>query len=185
MKTERLHFRKPRASDADFIKQLVNDPDWLQYIGDRKVNSRDDAIRFISKNLNAKQQNELLGLRVCCLNKTKQSISGVNQDTPIGLCGLLQRDYLDSIDIGYAFCKEHRGLGYAMEAASYFKSLAFDALKKEKLYATVLNENVKSIILLGKLGFKLVGGLRENNIVSETTSLYVCYSDNSGCNTSS
>jgi ribosomal-protein-alanine N-acetyltransferase len=185
MKTERLYFRKPQESDADFVYSLVNDPDWLQYIGDRKVRNRDDAIRFISESLNAKQRNDLLGLRVCCVNNTDHSVLSVNKDTPIGLCGLLKRDYLDSIDIGYAFSKEHRGFGYAIEAATYFKSLAFESLKSEKLYATVLKENVKSISLLKKLGFSLLGGLKENKIVSETTSLYVCFSDKIDCRTPS
>jgi len=84
------------------------------------------------------------------------------------------RDYLNSIDIGYAFCKEYRGNGYAIEAAAFFKNIAFETLKVEKLYATVLMKNEKSVLLLKKIGFELLGRLKVNNIESQTTSLYVC-----------
>jgi RimJ/RimL family protein N-acetyltransferase len=152
----------------------VNDPDWLEYIGDRKVRSKDDAIHFIADSLNSKQPNSFLGLRVCCLKVDDANPNNVKKDTPIGLTGLLKRDYLNSIDIGYAFCKEYRGNGYAIEAAAFFKNIAFETLKVEKLYATVLMKNEKSVLLLKKIGFELLGRLKVNNIESQTTSLYVC-----------
>jgi RimJ/RimL family protein N-acetyltransferase len=175
METQRLYFRKPQETDADFIFSLVNDPSWIQYIGDRKVHNKDDAVRFISESLNAQQSDERLGLRVCCIKNDILQPDNENKDTPVGLCGLLQRDYLDSIDIGYAFSKEYRGFGFAFEAACYFKELAFNDMAVDKLYATVFYANKKSISLLEKLGFKFLGGLVENNVESSSTALYVCY----------
>lgn len=180
MSSQRLYYRKPNESDAAFILDLVNEPDWLKYIGDRKVSSHQDAVRFINESLNAKQSLDSLGLRVCCL--ASSDLSGentnkdTNKDTPIGLCGLLKREYLDSIDIGYAFISKYRRLGYGIEAASFFKTYAFENLNVEKLYATVLKENKQSISLLEKLGFRFLGGLVENNIESENIMLYVSYS---------
>jgi len=177
MSSQRLYYRKPNESDAAFIFDLVNEPDWLKYIGDRKVSNQQDAIQFINESLNAKQPLDSLGLRVCCLASSDLSGESTNKDTPIGLCGLLKREYLDSIDIGYAFISKYRGLGYGIEAANFFKTYAFDHLNVEKLYATVLKQNKQSISLLEKLGFRFLGGLVENNIESENIMLYVSYSD--------
>jgi RimJ/RimL family protein N-acetyltransferase len=173
MNSQRLYYRKPTESDAAFIHGLVNEPDWLKYIGDRKVSNQQDAVRFINESLNAKQSLDCLGLRVCCL--ASSDLSGGNKDTPIGLCGLLKREYLDAIDIGYAFTYKYRGLGYGIEAATFFKTYAFDHLNVEKLYATVSKENKQSISLLEKLGFRSLGGLVEKNIESENIMLYVSY----------
>ncbi len=177
MNSQRLYYRQPNESDAAFILGLVNEPDWLKYIGDRKVRNRQDAVQFINESLNAKQSLDNLGLRVCCLAYSDLLGENTNKDTPIGLCGLLKRDYLDSIDIGYAFIDKYRGLGYGIEAAAFFKTYAFNNLNVEKLYATVLKENKRSISLLEKLGFRLLGGLVENNNESENIMLYVSYND--------
>jgi RimJ/RimL family protein N-acetyltransferase len=175
MKTHRLYFRKPNKSDADFIRCLVNDPDWLRYIGDKVVNSRQDAVRYIAENLNAKQYNDLLGLRLCCIRGVDDPAKSIYEGMPIGLCGLLKRDYLDSVDIGYAFASAYRGFGYAIEAVSFFKACAFNDLQLDTLYATVSIENKKSISLLKKLDFTSVGGLIENDIESQNVALYACY----------
>ena len=177
MISQRLYYRKPKESDAAFIYGLVNEPDWLKYIGDRKVSSQQDAVRFINESLNAKQPLEGLGLRVCCLLPSDLFGDSKNKDTPIGLCGLLKRDYLDSIDIGYAFINTHRGLGYGVEAATFFKTYAFSKLHVEKLYATVSKENKQSISLLEKLGFRSLGNLSGDRIESENIKLYVSYSN--------
>jgi len=181
MNSQRLYYRKIKVSDAAFIYGLVNEPDWLKYIGDRKISNQQDAVRFINESLNAKQLLDSLGLRVCCLASNDLSEGNTNKntnkDTPIGLCGLLKREYLDSLDIGYAFISKYRGLGYGIEAATFFKTYAFDNLNVEKLYATVAKENKQSISLLEKLDFRFLGGLVENNIESENIMLYVSCSN--------
>jgi RimJ/RimL family protein N-acetyltransferase len=175
MSSQRLYYRKPNESDAAFIFDLVNEPDWLKYIGDRKVSNQQDAVQFINESLNAKHLLDGFGLRVCCLASSDLSTEYTSKDTPIGLCGLLKREYLDSIDIGYAFISKYRGSGYGIEAANFFKNYAFNHLNVEKLYATVSKENKQSIALLGKLGFRSLGGLVEKNIESEEIMLYVSY----------
>jgi ribosomal-protein-alanine N-acetyltransferase len=172
MESQRLYFRKPDESDAKFIYSLVNDPDWLEYIGDRQVNSQEDAVRFITENLNAQHHDERLGLKICCMRLSYLSGKKENKDTPIGVCGLLKRDYLDSIDLGYAFTKQYRGFGYAIEAASFFKAHAFNDLMVDKLYATVSKDNAKSISLLEQLGFKSLGRLLKKDEESRGVLLY-------------
>ena len=47
IETERLLLRRLHAGDAEFILELVNDPDWLRYIGDKGVKTLDDAGNYI------------------------------------------------------------------------------------------------------------------------------------------
>jgi RimJ/RimL family protein N-acetyltransferase len=73
--------------------------------------------------------------------------------TPIGMCGLIKRDTLDHIDIGYAYLPEWRGQGYAYEAAQAVLAHA-PTLGIERLLAIVSPANVASNGLLRKLGMQ-------------------------------
>jgi hypothetical protein len=85
VRTERLFFRKPETTDANFILSLVNDPDWLKFIGNRQVSTNQEAISFILDSLNVKQPQKELGLRVCCIIGDDENKNVINKDTPIGL----------------------------------------------------------------------------------------------------
>jgi [ribosomal protein S5]-alanine N-acetyltransferase len=80
--------------------------------------------------------------------------------SPIGLCGLLQRAYLASPDLGFALLPEYRGHGYATEAARVVLSHARIELGIERLYAIVKSGNQRSVRLLGQLGFRREGSLQ-------------------------
>ena len=47
LETDRLILRQLETSDTAFILKLVNDPSWLRYIGDKGVNSLEDAKDYI------------------------------------------------------------------------------------------------------------------------------------------
>ena len=47
LETERLVLRKLTVADAPFMLALVNQPDWLAYIGDRGVHTNDDAVQYV------------------------------------------------------------------------------------------------------------------------------------------
>ena len=51
LETKRLQIREFEISDANFILELVNEPAWLKYIGDKNVHDLDDARNFIENNL--------------------------------------------------------------------------------------------------------------------------------------
>ena len=148
--TARLRLRLISESDAPFILQLVNDPQWLLHIGDRAVHSLDDARRYIRTGMLAMYERFGFGLYVVELK------SGT---VPIGLCGLLKRDYLDAMDIGFAYLPQHRGQGYALEAAEAVIQYARASLGATRLAAITSRTNDASARLLGKLGFRLVGDL--------------------------
>lgn len=48
--------------DAEFIVELLNDPDWLRYIGDRGVNNVQDALVYIQNGPQSMYQQYGMGL---------------------------------------------------------------------------------------------------------------------------
>lgn len=142
--TERLDLRQLREADADFIFRLLNDPSWLRYIGDRGVRSVEDARRYIVEGpvtMYAK-----LGFGLFLVERRSDGVA-------MGLCGLLKRDGLDDVDIGFAFFPEFGGQGYALEAARATLDFGLVQHGLRRIVAITAQENAASIRLLETLGF--------------------------------
>src|SRR5438045_3428187 len=107
LSTERLTLRMLTPADAPFILELVNQPSWLRNIGERNVRSIEDAVGYIEKGPRASYTRHGFGL--WCVERTSDR-------TPIGMCGLLKRDHLDTPDIGFAYLERYQGQGYGKEA---------------------------------------------------------------------
>jgi ribosomal-protein-alanine N-acetyltransferase len=142
--TERLLLRQVQEEDADFLVALTNDPDFLRFIGDRSIRTRDDAIAYLRTGPFLRAPG-LLGL---CVVVAKSS------GRPLGVCGLLQREGLADVDLGFAFLPEHRGHGYAFEAASAMLQYGARRLQLSRVVAIVDPANERSIALLGRLGMR-------------------------------
>ena len=145
IETERLALREIALNDASFILTLLNTKGWLQFIGDRNVKTISEAENYISDRLIKSYKAHAFGLYVVELKAT---------DTSIGLCGLIKRDTLEDIDIGFAFLPEYNGFGYASEAAKSTLQFAFESLKLKKIVAITTPDNVSSIRLLEKIGLQ-------------------------------
>ncbi|MCE7991906.1 MAG: GNAT family N-acetyltransferase [Roseivirga sp.] len=144
--TQRLQLDKLTLADAPFVFKLVNEPGWIKFIGDRGIRNLKDAENYIINGPQKSYADFGFGLfKVSLLD-----------GTPIGMCGLLQRDYLDHPDIGFAFLAEFTGKGYALEAANATMTYARDKLGQKTIMATTLPENEKSISLLEKIGLRFV-----------------------------
>ena len=141
--TERLDLRQLREGDADFIFRLLNDPSWLRYIGDRGVRSVEDARRYIVDGPVAMYVK--LGFGLFLVERRSDGVA-------MGLCGLLKRDGLDDVDIGFAFFPEFGGQGYALEAARATLDYGVARHGLHRIVAITSQENVASIRLLEKLG---------------------------------
>lgn len=142
IKTERLTMRRFTLDDAPFFLRLVNDPDWIRNIGDRNVHTDDEARAYLTKSYLANYERNGFGLYLTALT----------DGTPIGMCGVMKRDGLDDIDIGFAFLPEGRGQGYAAEAARASLKYGKEVLKKSRVVAIVLPSNTPSVALLTKIG---------------------------------
>jgi len=144
IETERLTLRKLSVEDAPFILRLVNEPSFLQFIGDKGVRNLEDARQYILNGPVASYAQNGFGLFLVQL-KTNQA--------PLGMCGLLKRETLEDVDIGFAFLPEFWDQGYAFEAAAGVLSYAKDVLKLPRIVAITNKDNDASGKLLEKLGF--------------------------------
>ena len=143
LSTERLLLRHLTEEDADFIVALMNDPDWLRFIGDRGIRTAEDARGYIASGPADMYARLGFGLYAVELR---------DEGTPIGICGLIKRDWLEAVDLGFAFLPRFRGAGYAYEAAAATVEHARSPLGLDRLMAIVSPENADSVRLLGKLG---------------------------------
>ena len=72
----------------------------------------------------------------------------------LGICGLIKRETLAHVDLGFAFLPEFRGQGYAMEAATAAIAHARDELRLPRLVAIASPDNADSLRLLARLGMR-------------------------------
>jgi RimJ/RimL family protein N-acetyltransferase len=145
LETERLVLRQLSTGDAPFILELLNQPSFLQYIGDRGVRNLDDAREYILKGPVDSYDRLGFGLYL-----TARKQDGV----PIGICGLVKREGLDDVDIGYAFLPAYWSKGYASEAAAAVLDYAKIVLRLQRIVAITSPDNQSSIKLLQKLGMR-------------------------------
>src|SRR5690606_38235364 len=100
LETQRLVLRRLSAADAPFVLELLNDPAWLEHIGDRGVRTLDDARAYLAAGPVAMYAEHGFGLYLV----------EVREDgAPAGICGLVRRDFLDDVDLGFAFLPRYRG----------------------------------------------------------------------------
>jgi ribosomal-protein-alanine N-acetyltransferase len=145
IETERLTLREVSEADAGFVLELLNDADFKRNIADRGVRTLEDARAYISERFAESYRRHGFGL---WLVETKETGEAA------GVCGLVKRDVLPGIDIGYAFLPAFRARGYAHESASAVLRYARDVLGLKRLYAIVNPDNAGSIRVLERLGMK-------------------------------
>jgi RimJ/RimL family protein N-acetyltransferase len=145
LETDRLILRWMSTEDAPFILELVNEPSWLRFIGDRGLRTLDDARDYIRKGPVDMYARHGFGLYV-----TERKADGV----PIGICGLLKRESLEDVDIGFANLPRFWGKGYAYESASAVLSYGRSVLGLNRIVAVTSPGNEPSVRLLEKLGFR-------------------------------
>ena len=144
LETDRLRLRRLTPGDAPFIFELVNEPSFIENIGDRNVRSEEDAVRYIQDGPMASYERYGYGLYKVELRQTS---------TPIGICGPLKRETLEYPDIGFAFLPPFWGQGYALESSAAVMNYSREVLGLNDIAAITTPTNEPSIKLLGKLGF--------------------------------
>lgn len=145
--TNRLLLRRFERSDAPFLLSLLNDPSYHANIGDRGIRSVQEAEEYLGTVLEASYQANGFGLYKV---ETRQGV-------PIGMCGLVNRDGLDGVDLGYALMPSYWGKGYAREASLAVMHHARAEIALQQLLAIVARHNDASAGLLLRLGFALIG----------------------------
>jgi RimJ/RimL family protein N-acetyltransferase len=142
---DRLILRRLSTDDAEFILRLLNDPSWLRFIGDRGVRSIQDARDYILKGPVDMYARLGFGLYLVELKE-----GGI----PVGVCGLIKRDFLDDVDVGFGFLANYCAKGYAYESACAVIAYGVGTLGLKQVVAITTTDNHRSARLLEKLGLR-------------------------------
>jgi len=143
--TPRLRLRRLTLEDGEFILELLNEPDFIRNIGDRQVRTLEDARRYILNGPIASY--ELWGFGLYLVELREKTLAA-------GICGLLKRDHLEDVDVGFALLERFRGSGYAFEAAAAVLRFGRETLGLRRIVAITAPDNHSSGKLLGRLGLK-------------------------------
>jgi len=145
LETDRLSLRRLNPDDAEFILELLNDPAFLHFIGDKGVRTIEDARQYILQGPMQSYDKLGFGLYLVSLKETL---------IPIGMCGLIRREALEDVDIGFAFLPDYRGQGYGFESALAVRDYGLNVLGLKRMLAITNPDNIGSIRVLEKLGLK-------------------------------
>ncbi|REC80505.1 N-acetyltransferase [Chryseobacterium elymi] len=143
--TERLILRPMSREDKDFVFELYNRPKFIQHIGNRNVNTIEDAENYILNRFAPQIEKRGYGNYLLVTKEGNEKVGAV---------GIFEREGLDIVDIGYSLLEEFEGKGYAFEAAQKVKSIGMDEFGLTKISAIISKDNISSQKLIEKLGLK-------------------------------
>jgi RimJ/RimL family protein N-acetyltransferase len=151
IETARLQLRELVPGDAPFILRLLNEDGFLQFIGDKGVRSLADARQYIAKGPIDSYRRFGFGLYLTSLREG---------GTPIGICGLVKRDTLADVDVGFAFLARHWSQGYASESAAAVLDYGRAVLGLKRIVAITALENRGSMAVLQRIGLRFERKIR-------------------------
>ena len=93
LETERLIISEITLAEAPFLLELLNEPDYIKYIGDKNVKTIADAEKNIEEKYLVNYNKDGIAYYIVSLK---------NNNTTIGKVGLIDREGLVCVDIGYA-----------------------------------------------------------------------------------
>jgi RimJ/RimL family protein N-acetyltransferase len=147
--TSRLLIHGLTTEHSEFILELLNTKEWKQFIGERNINTKIDAEHYIHK-INGNP------------NVNYWSVHLKEDNTPIGIITFIQRDYLLTPDIGFAFLPQFVKKGYAFEATSAVLEVLIQSKKWNEILAITNTFNQNSIKLLERLSFQLISSFEKD-----------------------
>lgn len=142
--TNRLIISKITLDDAAFFLELVNTPNFIKYIGDRNLKTVEDAKTYLKNGTLKSYEDFGFGFYKLLLKE--------ENNKAIGTCGLVKREQLDNVDIGFAMLPKYEGKGFGYESCIAVLKLAKEQFKLNKVLAITLPTNNNSIKLLEKIG---------------------------------
>lgn len=145
LETERLSLREITEADAEFVLDMLNQPSFIKYIGDRNVRTPEQAREFIENRYRKSYRDHGFGLYLVELK---------DSGAPVGLCGFVRRDTLPDADIGFSLLPQFEKKGYGFESAAAVLAYGRDVLNFKRVLAITTPDNESSGRLLEKIGFK-------------------------------
>lgn len=145
LETERLILREVVENDGEFMLDLLNQPSFIKYIGDRNVRNLEQSHDFIETRYRKSYNDNGYGLYAVDLK---------SQAETVGVCGFVKRDNFEYADIGFAFLPQFEKKGYAFESAAAVMKYGQEVLGFKQVLAITTQDNDSSGRLLEKLGFR-------------------------------
>lgn len=145
IRTARLQLSPLDYEDCEFVRELVNEPDFKRYIGDKQVETLEDARSYLRNGPIGSFEKHGFGMFL---------VSLLHGGEPLGMCGLLKREQFSAPDIGFAFLRRFWAQGYALESARAVMTFGIEQLKLARIIAIVDPDNIASVRLIEKLGLE-------------------------------
>lgn len=145
LETDRMILRHLSEADAPFMLELMNEPDFHRFVGDRGLRTTNDAAAYLAEKILPSYERFGFGFYLVELK---------SNGMPIGICGLVKRDTLEWVDVGFSFLESQRGKGYAFEAAKAVMDYGRTRLDLPRIIGVTAPDNRISIRLLEKLGLR-------------------------------
>lgn len=125
---------------------MSKDPEVMKYIGDGSIFhwTREVALTKFKQQLSASQDQ---GPGVLAVYRHADS-------RYLGWCAISHSKFLNDMELGYRFCRDVWGCGYATEAVSAMLAEAYRTTDLNVIMACVHPDNAASIGVLEKLGFQ-------------------------------
>jgi RimJ/RimL family protein N-acetyltransferase len=143
IRSERLDLRELDLQDDEFILRLLNEASFLRFIGDKGVRTLADARDYISQGPMDSYRRFGFGLYLTSLRASGE---------PIGICGLVKREGLADVDVGFALLSQYCSRGYASESAAAVLAYGKQQLRLQRIVAITAPDNHASIAVLEKIG---------------------------------
>lgn len=148
IETQRMRLRRLTADDAPFMMGLMNDPAYLEHIGDRDVQTPAEMAAYITDVIGAAYEKFGYGIYLALAK---------DDGRPVGTAGLVNRPTLEDVDLGFAFARDYWDQGLATEAGLGVIEYAARDLGLDRLVGLVSPANGASIRVLEKLELRFEG----------------------------
>ena len=145
IETDRLILRRLAADDAEFVLRLLNEPSFLHFIGDRGVRDLEQARQYVLDRIVGSYNRFGFGLYMVETRESSESI---------GICGLIKREGMEDVEIGFAFLPEFWSQGFGVESAQAVMDYGRDELGLDRIVAIANPDNDRSFKLLEKIGLR-------------------------------
>jgi len=145
IETDRLLLKDESLQDFKRFYALCADPEVMQYIGDGSVYhwTKKVALGKYKDRIFSQAEKTFGNLAVC----------RKDCDLYIGWCGVCYSKFLDHIELGYRYCRDSWGQGYATEGARALLCETYHVTDIDEIRACAHPDNTASIRVLEKLGF--------------------------------
>ncbi len=152
--TNRLILREFKGPDWKPVHEYASDPDVVRYLT-WGPNSKEDSHFFIQRVISYQEDDPRRNHEFAVILE--------KEDRLIGACGLCvsNPDHKEAW-IGYCFNRHFWGKGYATEAIKALLEFGFSKLGLHRIFATSQPDNIASAHVLGKVGMRREGHLRQH-----------------------